>query len=1087
MPATADWKRYVLDDPDGVVYPTAIHVVGDAAAVDNPEGLRRADGVGTTIRSSGLPQSPTPTLTVDLGVNTGGVVEVGVLRSDGTPFRIGYSEGRRFLRAAGDIQPKGNLPTTFGIDDDPDNRNDVFRPTAGTTALTLQSPAVRGAQRWLHLQVEGEGSVTLDFVRVAVTHARPDYDGWFHSSDDVLNRVWFASAYTNNVATVRDVNRRTPFVYVDGAKRDRLIWNMDAVRAEITGYYLSERGAEYARNTLNALACQQRADGLIPPASQISITCPENDPGPPDGPPPGSPPPDILFTKDLVQVPAYSSAWVIGLYEYWRHTGDDEFVRPLMPVARRALRFFDERLVGGLFPAQTQGPEITWHIDPAAGFDTYTNMTYFEALEKWASVERVLGDTDRAGRYDRDAQAMRKAIFARLWDPAAEAFVVNDVNPLRNHTSDVNVLAAEVGLVKGDAADRLLDYVARTHHSAYGTLLSEYPEGDPTVSQFNATYVMSPEVTTRFAHGDASGALRVLRTGYKHMVDSDPGTIWERIGVNGGPWFKGPDTPDGVHGTNNFTSLAHPMASAVPGLSSQVLGISPQTPGYETWRIAPQAGDLTFAQGAAPTPHGQIAARWERAADTSSFRLTVDGPGNRRGTVRVPLLGADRTIAMDGRAVWDGTRAVGNISVTRVGDAVEFTDVRGTHTFAWAEEQPDRGAPLVRKNVVELSAEERAAFVRAVKRLKVMPSPYDTRLSYYDQFVEWHLSLYRCSGLDLPATAGHGGAFFLPWHRVFVRLFEQALRQVTGKSIAVPYWDWSSPDSVAKVFTDDFMGGNGDPGAGSAVMTGPFRKAAWSVALRGEGEPNASSYTPYIVRRFGSGTTPTGAPIFPLPPVGDVQWALSATAYDAAPFDMRADPNVSFRNAIEGWWRARADGVRYADPVDHQHCGPERRAVPSRDAGAMHNRVHSWVAGVADDAPSTTVLGTMMLSTSPSDPVFFLNHANIDRLWAKWQAAHPDAGFVPAALAHTPIEPFGAAGHYTPASSLDVAGLGYRYSDFVDSDDLPASTAPANTPLPPIPTPAPPAPPSLPAVVPAGRPVLLGAAATLSYSCPIGA
>ena len=80
------------------------------------------------------------------------------------------------------------------------------------------------------------------------------------------------------------------------------------------------------------------------------------------------------------------------------------------------------------------------------------------------------------------------------------------------------------------------------------------------------------------------------------MVDSDPGTIWERIGVNGGPWFKGPDTPDGVHGTNNFTSLAHPMASAVPGLSSQVLGISPQTPGYETWRIAPQAGDLTFAQ-----------------------------------------------------------------------------------------------------------------------------------------------------------------------------------------------------------------------------------------------------------------------------------------------------------------------------------------------------------------------------------------------------------------------------------------------------------------------------------------------------------
>lgn len=35
--------------------------------------------------------------------------------------------------------------------------------------------------------------------------------------------------------------------------------------------------------------------------------------------------------------------------------------------------------------------------------------------------------------------------------------------------------------------------------------------------------------------------------------------------------------------------------------------------------------------------------------------------------------------------------------------------------------------------------------------------------------------------------------------------------------------------------------------------------------------------------------------------------------------------------------------------------------------------------------------GHMTQMTSPNDPIFFLHHANIDRLWAKWQLTHPEA------------------------------------------------------------------------------------------------
>lgn len=33
--------------------------------------------------------------------------------------------------------------------------------------------------------------------------------------------------------------------------------------------------------------------------------------------------------------------------------------------------------------------------------------------------------------------------------------------------------------------------------------------------------------------------------------------------------------------------------------------------------------------------------------------------------------------------------------------------------------------------------------------------------------------------------------------------------------------------------------------------------------------------------------------------------------------------------------------------------------------------------------------GHMTRMTSPNDPIFFLHHANVDRLWAKWQLTHP--------------------------------------------------------------------------------------------------
>ena len=79
---------------------------------------------------------------------------------------------------------------------------------------------------------------------------------------------------------------------------------------------------------------------------------------------------------------------------------------------------------------------------------------------------------------------------------------------------------------------------------------------------------------------------------------------------------------------------------------------------------------------------------------------------------------------------------------------------------------------------------------------------------------------------------------------------------------------------------------------------------------------------------------------------------------------------------------------------------------------AIHGGVHNAVGG------------DMAGSSSPSDPLFWLHHANMDRLWAEWQASHTTEhpSNLTDVLQPTPI--FG----ITVASVQDIGKLGYKYA-----------------------------------------------------------
>ncbi|MGH7491870.1 MAG: tyrosinase family protein [bacterium] len=270
----------------------------------------------------------------------------------------------------------------------------------------------------------------------------------------------------------------------------------------------------------------------------------------------------------------------------------------------------------------------------------------------------------------------------------------------------------------------------------------------------------------------------------------------------------------------------------------------------------------------------------------------------------------------------------------------------------------------LRKNQAQLTAEEKARFVSAVRQLKTNGD--------YDRFVAWHRD-----AMNAPTMLAHRTAAFLPWHREFIHRFELALQEIDA-GVTLPYWDWSvdrSPNS--SLWQPDFMGGDGEAGS-QRVTTGPFAFNRWTLTITSPGDPG-----PALRRTLGQAAR--------LPTATEVNAALGRVPYDRAPWQ---GATGGFRNVLES---------------------------------VLHDPVHVWVGG------------SMARATSPNDPVFFLHHCNVDRLWALWQAQHPDQpaylplrGGLEGLNLNDPMLPWG--GEATPASVINHRTLGYWYeSDIVDS------------------------------------------------------
>jgi hypothetical protein len=593
-PTNPNWQSLVLGPSSDDV--RAVRIVRTVGSVTNAGALV---GQGTGPTSLTVPAGGSPAaIVLDFGREVGGTpfITVPSATASSASVRISTSEALSFLTtSSGAFTNDNGSQINFTV-------GPAQRYTGG----------LRGGFRFAAIELRTAGTVQLSAAGVTFKafRAGPElYQGWFISSDDQLNRMWYSGAYTAQMdmvpAGVASCFSR-PVIF-DGAKRDRAIWSGDLlVTNPVALLSIGSNSVPSIKGAIDSIMNLQASSGRL--TSAVGFR--------------GCGPFDFATT--------YSAYSAIIAIQYYRYSGDTAYVRSLLSRLESATAFHAGRVDGnGL--VVSNDPDY-WQITQS-GEATEYSLAYYELLQNMIWLEGKIGTAARVTEYTGKATALRNAINARLLSASAGRYVHTNtrttVFPL-----DANMNAIRLGVAPANRIAGILGFF-HDRWQPHGSQISQPSPSmaDPsghTIEPLNNTW----EVMARFASEDTANAIELLRRLWGLQVDPNgsfyTGTFWEFVNSQGLP-------------SRGFDSLAHAWgAGPTQILTESVLGVTPVDPRYAVWQVKPHPGTLAWAQGQVPVGSGSLAVRW--AADASpQFHLQVVSPAGTRGEVWVPLLSAGGT------------------------------------------------------------------------------------------------------------------------------------------------------------------------------------------------------------------------------------------------------------------------------------------------------------------------------------------------------------------------------------------------------------------------------------------------------------
>ncbi len=511
----------------------------------------------------------------------------------------------RELTGRVELVSNSDMPVTVTVQMGESESEAMKAPYLGTNLLTIPAHGTghgpKSAFRYARIRFVGGGlelrfkAIQVDDIYYPVT-----YQGSFESSDPQLNRIWEIGAYTAHLCMQDGV--------WDASKRDRGRWMGDT---DVSGRVIEDVFGERP-------LMEDTLDRLIGPAP---------------------------VDQHVNGIPGYSSFWFTGVSDYYRHTGDKEFLEREHTRMVQLLDFvdkeFDERNV------YANKSNVWLYVDwsPQLNGDTpetrrATTLEFVRAYREAVWMLRELGDTANAAKYEARAAEIEAGAQKVLLDPSTGTF---------GPRWETNAAAVIGGAAKPEQYDPI-----------WKNVLSQVGMGDTKgliISPYYNYYVIRAMAET----GHREQALKWIRQYWGGMVDEGATSFWEAYDPS---WYH-EDFHSSLQSDNRsgyFVSLAHGWsAGPTAWLMEQVLGIRPTGAGFSTVEVRPDLVGLDWAKGAEPTPHGLLKVDVRKSG--GGVAIAVDVPEGVVARVSVPVSSATARVTVDGAAAAttpaeNGARAV---------------------------------------------------------------------------------------------------------------------------------------------------------------------------------------------------------------------------------------------------------------------------------------------------------------------------------------------------------------------------------------------------------------------------------------------
>ncbi len=508
------------------------------------------------LKPIGVSQPKPGIFVFDFGQNFAGWTQLAATGARGTRIQLRYAE---------DLEPGGMIDVK-----------------SNERALATDAYVMRGQGRevyephftfhgFRYVEITGyPGTPQLSDMLGCAVHTAVASTGDFSCDNELLNRIHRATRWSQ---------RSNLMGYpMDCPQRDeRLGWFGDAMVSMEEAMFNFDLPLFY-RQWLNGVRYNQN-----PTNGDISIV---------------SPRPYIPDEPD----PAWSSAYLVMLWQYYLHYGDRDFLASHIDSMRRYVDYLGTQATNHILPQYWIGDWGTivegWKEGEPALVGT---AFYYYDTRILAETARVLGRTAEAVQYQALAQEIRAAFNHKFYNPQKRQYDPG--------TQFSNAFPLFLGLAEEADVPAIWDNILRD---------LERCQGHFNVGVLGAKYLL--DALAQSGRADVGFQL-ATQTGYPswaHLIEGGRTTLSEF-------WD--------LHGSHN-----HVMLGSIDGWFYRVLaGIQPdpEKPGFENMIIKPYIPrSLSTVRAKIHTVRGPVTVEWTQR--NGSLRMNIIIPANSSATVYVP-------------------------------------------------------------------------------------------------------------------------------------------------------------------------------------------------------------------------------------------------------------------------------------------------------------------------------------------------------------------------------------------------------------------------------------------------------------------